>query len=171
MNQAQPPIQVSPPNAVFKTVNTKLIIPVVKARRGRPKEVKAVKRVFRPQQNRITLATIKAGMLQILKSYSLSEDDLNTLMRGGSPSDSVINIAQCLIKRKFPNVGGFQDVILGQRLRFSQVTGIFVQILHVRNPDHWLTVTNIGAPQDAIFVYDSIHQDTPPDAIKQVCHI
>ncbi|XP_050038259.3 uncharacterized protein [Dermacentor andersoni] len=171
INQTQPTVQASPANVVGKTVNTKLIIPVVKARRGRPKKVKAVKRVFQPQQSRITLATIKADMLQIYKSYSLTEDDLNALMRGGSLSDSVINIAQYLTKRKFPNVQGFQDVLLGQRLRFSQVTGMFVQILHVRNPDHWLTVTNIGASQDEIFVYDSIDQDTSPDAIKQVCHI
>lgn len=109
-------------------------------------------------------------MLNIYKRYSLSDADLNVLVQGTSISDSVINVAQYLIQKKYPTRVGFQDVLLGRRLQFAQVKGPFIQILHVRNPNHCLTVTNIGADINTVFVYDSIDQDTPPDAVRHLSY-
>lgn len=152
--------------------STKLLVPLVKARSGRPKNVKAVKWKFFPNQvKKAGLATVKADMLNIYKRYSLSDADLNVLVQGTSISDSVINVAQYLIQKIYPTRVGFQDVLLGQRLQFAQVKGPFIQILHVRNPNHCLTVTNIGADKNTIFVYDTIDQDTPLDAVRHICHM
>lgn len=96
---------------------------------------------------------------------------LTDVAQGGSPCDSVINIAQLLIHKKFPSMGGFQDVLLGQGLHFNRVRGTFVQVLHTGNPNHWLTVTNAGAPVNTVFVYDSIDQGIPHDAVKQICNM
>ncbi|XP_075556493.1 uncharacterized protein LOC142588536 [Dermacentor variabilis] len=119
----------------------------------------------------VSLAMVTADMLNVRKRYSLSDADLNALVQGTSISDSVINVAQYLIHEKLPHWDGFQDVLLGHRLLFTKVESPFIQILHVRNPDHWLTVTNVDADENTVFVYDSIDQGTPSDAIRQICHM
>lgn len=149
-----------------------LKIPLVKARRGRPKHVKTVKQKVVPlQKKRVSLAMIKADMLGLYNRYSLCDKDLQAVEEGTSLSDSVINVAQILIRKKFPGLSGFQDVLYGQGLKFSQVTGTFVQILHTESPDHWVTVTNAGAPMGIVFLYDSLDQDIQPDAVRQICNM
>lgn len=139
---------------------------------GRPKNVKTVKRkVFPPQKKRISLAMIKADLLGLYGQYSLCDKDLNAVEGGTSLSDSVINVAQFLVGRKFPGISGFQDVLCAQGLRFSKIYGTFVQVLHTRNPNHWVTVTNAGAPKDTIYLYDSLDQDIQPDAVRQICNM
>ncbi|CAN8023348.1 unnamed protein product, partial [Ixodes persulcatus] len=104
-------------------------------------------------------------------SYSLTDKELAFVTSNDSLSDSVMNIAQYLTRKKFPRWGGFQDVLLAQGLKFKQIRDPFIQVLHTKDPDHWLTVSNIGAPPNSVFVYDSIDEDVPPDAVKQVCSI
>ncbi|CAN7978543.1 unnamed protein product, partial [Ixodes persulcatus] len=114
---------------------------------------------------------VDSKFLPFCKSYSLSDIDLGHVACNMKLSDSVVNVAQHLIHKKFPRWGGFQDVLLGKILKFSRTVGPFIQILHTTNPDHWITVSNIEAPSDSLFIYDSIDQPVPPDAIKQACNI
>lgn len=163
--------QVNALNDGDNSVTAKLRVPVVKARRGRPKKVKVLKHTALPLKNKISLSMVQPDVLKIYRSYSLSDKDINDVAQGRSLSDSVINVAQWLIHNKFPYMSGFQDVLLGQGLKFSRVNGVFMQILHTQNPDHWLTVTNAGAPENTVFMYNSLDQDIPTDAVKQICNM
>lgn len=152
----------------------KLSIPLIKSKRGRPRNVKVVKRRAPPHEfaaKKICLSMVDSKFLPLCKSYSLSDIDLGHVACNMKLSDSVVNVAQHLIHKKFPRWGGFQDVLLGKILKFSRTVGPFIQILHTTNPDHWITVSNIEAPSDSLFIYDSIDQPVPPDAIKQACNI
>ena len=65
--------------------------------------------------------------------------------------DNVIHKAQQLIKKKFPNIDGFQDPVLYDH--FVPVKGKFVQVLHV-NKNHWVCVA--GERNNEIHIYDSL---------------
>ena len=57
--------------------------------------------------------------------------------------DKLVNAGQTLLKARFPNIHGFQDVSLGQTLAFNIVKEGFVQVLHTGR-GHWVTVSTIG---------------------------
>ena len=65
--------------------------------------------------------------------------------------DKVIHKAQQLIKKKFPNIDGFQDPVLYDH--FVPVKGKFVQVLNV-NKNHWVCVAGDG--NNEIHIYDSL---------------
>ena len=77
------------------------------------------------------------GLLQtdkkILVSYTVRNAWLNA---------HLIIAGQRLLKLRFPNVGGLQDVTKQDTLSFEKETGEFVQILHC-NKNHWICVSNI----------------------------
>lgn len=51
------------------------------------------------------------------------------------------------------------------------MNSVFVQIVHSQNPYHWLTVTNAGAPANIVFMYNTLNQDIPTDAVQQICNM
>ena len=65
--------------------------------------------------------------------------------------DKVIHKAQQLIKKKFPNIDGFQDPVLYDH--FVPVKGKFVQVLNV-NKNRWICV--VGEGNNEIHIYDSL---------------
>ena len=65
--------------------------------------------------------------------------------------DKVIHKAQQLIKKKLPNIDGFQDPVLYDH--FVPVKGKFVQVLNV-NKNHWFCVAGEG--NNEIHIYDSL---------------
>ena len=70
-------------------------------------------------------------------------------------TDDVINAAQTLLKRAYPNIGGLQDTALAEILAFDIQRGEFVQVLNLSGC-HWITVSNIGCKSGFVNVYDSI---------------
>ncbi len=69
--------------------------------------------------------------------------------------DKLVNAGQTLIKARFPNIHGFQDVSLGQTLAFDIMKEGFVQVLHTGR-GHWITVSTIGCHTAEVDVYDSM---------------
>lgn len=70
-------------------------------------------------------------------------------------TDSIINACQYLLQKEYPNIGGFQDVLLTQIQGFQPVEGKFVQILN-ENQNHWFTVSNIYRSEPShVSIYDS----------------
>lgn len=66
-----------------------------------------------------------------IKSLCLRMADKNRLESDAEVSDSVINAAQTLMCRQFPHIKGFQNTLLGYRLKFEVAKRIpSVQILH-----------------------------------------
>ena len=85
-------------------------------------------------------------------------------------SDAVINAAQSLMKKARPEVGGFQDVLLGAVGAFSTETTEFVQILNTGR-GHWHVVSTIGASQQQVHVYDSLHSACPTGSQLQIASL
>ncbi|CAN7995600.1 unnamed protein product, partial [Ixodes hexagonus] len=81
--------------------------------------------------------------------------------------DPVINTAQSILSDQF-DVCGLQDTLFRQ-LNMFQRQDKFLQILHV--PGHWVTVTNYRAPNNTVFLFDSIDQCIPPTAVSQLWSI
>ena len=62
----------------------------------------------------------------IIKVYVL-EKDRNTILSNGRLDDNFINESQNILKKQFPNIGGWKDTLLCQT-SFSAVSEEFVQI-------------------------------------------
>lgn len=102
--------------------------------------------------------------------YKISLKELRALQGKGWLSDAVVNTAQFLISKQFPEKGGFQDTLLGLNLMFKKRHS-FVQILYLQKLKHWVTVTNFGAPRDTVFLYDSMAQAIPEELVLQLANI
>ena len=66
----------------------------------------------------------------------------------------LVNAGQDLLKKKFPQFGGFQDVGKMQTNTFEQEDGEFIQVLHCYE-SHWVLVTNKDCKEKQVMVYDS----------------
>ena len=71
-------------------------------------------------------------------------------------NDHLINAGQSLLKAKFPDTLGLQDVGRAQTCSFAEEEeGEFVQIINCFD-DHWVCVTNKNCKQNEVKVYDSM---------------
>ena len=66
----------------------------------------------------------------------------------------LVNAGQDLLKKKFPQFGGFRDVGKMQTNTFEQEDGEFIQVLHCYE-SHWVLVTNKDCKEKQVMVYDS----------------
>ena len=86
----------------------------------------------------------------------LTKADLDRLhQKGGWLNDRLINAGQILLKRRFPDTSGLQNVDLAKTLCFTQNEPSFVQILNTYD-SHWVCVTSIGCKSNMVNVYDSM---------------
>ena len=68
----------------------------------------------------------------------------------------VINARQSLLKAKFPDTLGLQDVVRAQTCSFAaEEEGEFVQIINSFD-DHWVCVINKNCKQNEVKMYDSM---------------
>lgn len=78
-------------------------------------------------------------------------------------NDRIINAAQFLMKKQFPNTQGLHDTVtLGGGSEMLTAGTQIVQIVHDAAKEHWLTVSTIGCPDDCVNVYCSL-QKVPSD--------
>ena len=98
-----------------------------------------------------------------MKDLLLSPFGKNSLSQGKWLPDSVINVAQTLLKQQFPHVGGLQEVILADTLAFEIHGGEFVQILNVRK-SHWIRVSGCFCQ---LTFYDSMPNCDIPRRTKE----
>lgn len=73
-------------------------------------------------------------------------------------TDRHIDHAQHLLGHNFPSLSGFQSTIIfasKNSMHIKVPTKKFVQIMNV-NKNHWVTVSDIGCPENSIKVYDSL---------------
>ena len=61
---------------------------------------------------------ISAELAKSVKVYLL-EKDHNTILSKSHLDDKGINESQNILKKKFPNIGGWQDTLLCQIFRFA----------------------------------------------------
>ena len=84
---------------------------------------------------------------------NLTKADMDRLhQKRGWLNDRLINSWQILLKERFPDIGGLQNVDLARTLCFTQNEPSFVQILNTYD-SHWVCMTSIGC---MVKVYDSM---------------
>ena len=103
------------------------------------------------------------------KKYTLLREDQHILLNpAGWLTSSIIMAAQSMLKDQHRGMGGMQDPCLAQQMRFRNEPGKFVQVVH-NGFGHWLTITNVGAKNDAeVMVYDSLYPSIGTYIQKQI---
>lgn len=95
-----------------------------------------------------------------IEHLGLNEFDKENLLHPtGWLTDNIMNAAQQLLRKQFPDLLGLQSVILGQTMSFKIQSGEFLQILHSVN--HWVTVSTLSSENSSIKLYDSHYTGIP----------
>ena len=81
--------------------------------------------------------------------------------------DSLMNLGQKMLSQQYPNISGFQSVVLSA---FVPQPDEFIQILNLNN-NHWIVISTIGCPAATVNVYDSLHGTLPSRAQRVVADI
>ena len=69
---------------------------------------------------------------------------------------SIVDSSQRILAQQFHCQHGLQSVGCGLAMSFSVTKQEYVQILHDHSRNHWLTISNKGAQDGEIYVYDSL---------------
>lgn len=115
--------------------------------------------------------TPKNDRQQLTSSLSFQDPIRN----GQWLDDRHIDRAQKILHKQFPNIDGFQSVLLFSSQKQRQITvpnNHFIQILNVSG-NHWVTVSNIGCKDAEINFYDSIYRkpSVPCECLQQITSI
>ena len=88
-----------------------------------------------------------------VRDVSLTYDDKRILESGEKLSDKHINIAQRILRKKFPKINGLCLTLL-QDKPHKEPTNNALQIFHIGG-DYWVCATTIGVSGKRVLVYDS----------------
>ena len=69
---------------------------------------------------------------------------------------SIVDSSQRILAQQFHYQHGLQSVSCGLAMSFSVTKQEYVQILHDHSRNHWLTISNKGAQDGEIYVYDRL---------------
>ena len=103
------------------------------------------------------------------RNLSLTNSEKNTILKNGMLTDESINLAQNLLYKQFPEVGGFQDTVVCRANGFSvsKIDQTYIQILHTGEM-HWICVAS-KAPRlknNFVEVYDSLNSGKISPVVK-----
>ncbi len=102
-----------------------------------------------------------------IPELGLSNHDREVLLSDAWLTDSIVNGAQKLLKKRNPLISGLQDVALGLTMTFNVEPEEFVQILHT-GAGHWLTISTIGVQHPQVQVFDPKYSTCPPECKAQI---
>ena len=103
----------------------------------------------------IPINVIQEGSVKIGKQLYLSKKDIE-IVQNGWLTDNHMLLANCILKREYPEVNGLQDTVFQQNYSWKVPTSEFVQFLHVEG-SHWITISNIGEKENCVYLYDSLY--------------
>ena len=73
-----------------------------------------------------------------------------------------------LLKSENSEMGGLQDLVLGQRNQWVHPNSQFIQFLHV-NDNHWITVSNVGELEtNSVNIHDSLGMKPSSDTVNKI---
>ena len=79
------------------------------------------------------------------------------ILKSGWLNDKIIHASQQLLNQQYPDILGWQDLILQKTATFEVLRGKdFVQILN-HEQNHWVTVSTVGCRKNTNKVYDSLN--------------
>jgi len=110
-----------------------------------------------------------------LKKFKHSVD-FECIIMGDKLTDLEINTAQRLLKGQFPDIIGLKSTLLQERkdTQFSKQSRNYIQIIHYKERDHWITATTIDCDSSVIKIYDSLFctvDDSTVDIISELLHM
>ena len=79
----------------------------------------------------------------------------------------LINAGQAMIKEKFPQISGLQDVGRSDTCTYEEEDGKFVQILNIHDT-HWICVTTVDSKFNEVKVCGSMCTGDIPMRTKEV---
>ena len=89
------------------------------------------------------------------RDISLTCYDKDILERGEKLSNKHINLAQRILKTKFPNINGLHLTFLQEKFHKESAKNA-LQIIHTGG-DHWICACTIGISGKRVLVYDSAY--------------
>ena len=106
--------------------------------------------------------TLKQGNLTWIQhgSYRLTKHHKSLLCGNGLLDDYHIGASQFLLQKQFPEIGGFYNTLLLQKVslikQFESSSNL--QIVHVAGcVGHWIVVSTIGCDKEEVNVFDSLY--------------
>ena len=96
-------------------------------------------------------------------SYRLTKHHRSLLCRNGLLDDYHIGASQFLLQKQFPEIGGFYNTLLLQKMSLIKPfeKSANLQIIHVAGcVGHWIVVSTIGCTKEEVNVYDSLYPST-----------
>lgn len=104
------------------------------------------------------------------RRFKLPDNDIAILKSpSGWLTDNHMYLANSVLQRDHPGIGGLQDTLFQSSMSRELSTGKFVQFLLVRD-NHWITISNINSVQNNINVYDSLYKCMDHDTKLLICN-
>ena len=108
---------------------------------------------------RIQFSSQKGSLVWVqLEGITLKTEDKAIIANGEKMHDLIIDMAQRLLKKQFPNLLGLQSTLLQQKKRQQGIerNNLQLQVIHSRG-DHWIVASTIFADDGQVNVYDSVY--------------
>ena len=102
-----------------------------------------------------------------IEELDLLVSEKKILESGGWLSAPIVNASQVILAKQFERTSGLQDVSGSLTMNFFIEKDKFIQILHEPR-GHWLTISNIGAKNSEVFVYDSMYTSCSSSVQQQI---
>lgn len=153
----------------FEKFKSNFSLPTTPPIRGRPRVTKAkhantnqttkenlFQSMLRHRERRANQAKPRTPLSLQTTAANVSEDDLDTVRKGGMLTDSHMTAAMTVLKKQCPLIDGLQETMLGSKLQFDIPRQHFVQVLHTGGI-HWIVSSNLfcNMPNE-VDVYDSL---------------
>ena len=91
-----------------------------------------------------------------LKGFT--REDQHHIESGKKLNDLLINIAQEILKKQFPDIRGLNNTLLQKKKSLKRQTDTQkIQIIHSRG-DHWIVASTTFAEEGEVKVYDSVYR-------------
>ena len=115
---------------------------------------------------------VTSSRVKKLGRCDLVAGDLNKIASNRMLTDTIVHVAQNILKAKYPNTNGLQDPVLGQTLNYNVYQIMpFVQILHDGRL-HWITISTIGRASGCVYLMDILFNGkVSQQTQRQICAI
>lgn len=87
----------------------------------------------------------------------------------GCLTDNHMFMANSVLRRDHPLIGGLQDTLHQTKMSWDMTKGEFVQFLLIKD-NHWITISNIGILDNAVNVYDSSYSKMNSSTKTLICN-
>ena len=105
---------------------------------------------------------VKTGRTILLDSHK------EVILRGDQLDDTVINFAQKLLKKQFPNINGLHNPLLQTKKQVDGEKSQQLQVAHCCS-SHWILASTVhDESPDKVLVYDSLYDNVDAGTLKVI---